>query len=219
MKFPSAKIWQFLQAPFAPQNLWTGLVHWALIFALGILGGVAVGLLANLRFFHVILAIIGLTFLWTYIVVAFQQRVQRLSRTLSSGAAVRPGAVVAPPMPASRAGYTQQGPGVTETIRIYGRGEPTLLTDFPKTMNACGQSLHLVRWRSLGGPIVAGMTAKIPGFDAPIRREDLDPVQEAEAGLLEGTQCDEPAFLLPAWRNPNSLVDVVVEYEVWPASP
>lgn len=128
-------------------------------------------------------------------------------------------AVVAPPMPTSRPGYTKQGPGVAETIRIYGRGEPTLLTDFPKTMNDCGKSLHLVRWRSLGGPIVAGMTAKIPGFDPPVRQEDLDPVQEGEAGLLEGTQCDEPAFILPAYRDPNSLVDVVVEYEVWPASP
>lgn len=103
-------------------------------------------------------------------------------------------------------------------IRIHGQ-EPALIPDFPKTMNGCAQSLHLVRWRSLGGPLLAGMTSKVQEVDGPITPADLQPQQKGEAGLLEGSQCDEPIFLLPRESEPDSIVDVVVEYQIWKATP
>lgn len=118
-------------------------------------------------------------------------------------------------MPSSIVGFTPHGAPALVNLRIFD-GTPTLIDGFPVTMNGCSQGRSTTRWRSLGGPVTAGITSFV---DEP---DNIDPttirdMTRATAGLIvTDNQCDQPAFLS---EESAGLIDVVIEYQEWWATP
>jgi len=124
---------------------------------------------------------------------------------------------IAPEMPSRIAGYEPNGPPVRLTLRLFD-DQPTVIDNFPVTMNGCGQGLSTTRWRSLAAEVEAAVTSSPADPSNP----DPDPtdirdVTVGRAGLVRTEhQCDQPVFTA---KGANGIVDVVIEYQAWTASP
>lgn len=124
-------------------------------------------------------------------------------------------AATAPPMPGSIPGYEPLGPPVKLTLRLFEKGRPTLVDDFPVTMNGCSNGMSTTRWRSLVGEVTAAVTSFTDHPDN-VDRSDIRERTTARAGLVRTEhQCDQPVFI----SSVDGIVDVAVEYQAWNASP
>lgn len=123
----------------------------------------------------------------------------------------------APEIPSRIPGYEPNGPPVRLTLRLFD-DQPTVIDDFPVTMNGCLQGLSTTRWRSLAADVEAAVTS----YPADPSNPDPDPsdIRDAtvgRAGLVRTEhQCDQPVFTA---RGTSGILDVVVEYQAWTASP
>jgi hypothetical protein len=137
------------------------------------------------------------------------------SLALVACSSATPGPETAPPMPTSIVGFTPHESPVNVNLRIFD-GTPTPIDGFPVTMNGCSQGRSTTRWRSLSGPVTAGITSFA---DHP---DNIDPTiirarTTAQAGLVAtDNQCDQPVFLTEKSAGPT---DVVIEYQDWWATP
>lgn len=121
--------------------------------------------------------------------------------------------VTAPPFPTRLTGYAPDGTPSTASVRVYSEDEGSLVPDFPATMNGCGNGLSTTRWRSVGGPVTAGIISYV---DEGAHLRDATKLETGVAGLVTtDNQCEQPVFFGAS----GGLVDVAIEYLAWRAAP
>jgi hypothetical protein len=133
--------------------------------------------------------------------------------TTSTSSTLAPG--VAPPQPATLAGFSKQGPVVQTMIRVFQGQGGSLIPDFPWSMNGCAQRMFTVRWRALGPAITAGMTQV---EQLPVALSDLPHPTTGLAALMQGDGCSQPAFFFDT-APVDTLEDIAIDYQVWTAAP
>jgi hypothetical protein len=108
------------------------------------------------------------------------------------------------------------------TQRAYGGDVWSTVSGYPQAMNGCASTQRRVSWRSLGGPLYAGLTT-YPSYgelqtfatpEAPVENVDSEGWVDVEAdepateGRLILNACEQPVFRT---TEPNVLVDYVVD--------
>jgi hypothetical protein len=127
-------------------------------------------------------------------------------------------------MPSDIQGYQRDGGVVRDVVRVF-EGNPSAAVPltFSGQMNGCGTAMWTARWRSLNPDVtVYPVHAPVPGVSGPAGQPYNGPKPNAStAGYLSGFICTAPGFLFGQARNGNgsTLVDVVVEWQYWAATP
>lgn len=107
-------------------------------------------------------------------------------------------------------------PPYGSTFRAYGGDEWSIVADFPQQMNGCGGGQRRVAWRSLGGPLYAGLTTFLESDLEGVEEGALDDIDwvevEASEPATEGqlilNSCEQPVFKT---TEANVLEDFVIE--------
>ena len=97
--------------------------------------------------------------------------------------------------------------------RIFGEDPPTLVAGFPVTMNGCNLRQLRVKWRSVDGPVTAGIADYADATTPPPDVRRLQPPALQGAMTLNG--CEQPAFRAPTQPSGANLANVVVEVTVY----
>ena len=118
---------------------------------------------------------------------------------------------VPPAFPTTVAHWRLNGQWTT-TARAFG-GEWTAASgpgysDFPATMNGCGQSLTLVRWKALEGHTLVNASDGAAGLTGP-----MGPTKSGNAGWMTFNGCQVPLFEFVSGPNGSTLVDIAVEVQ------
>lgn len=92
-------------------------------------------------------------------------------------------------------------------VRLFDAA-PTLVTDFPVTMNGCDTRQMRVRWRTLHTPIVAGIAPFTDRGRAVVIGTRTPDVRDS--GTMWLGSCEQPAFV-----GPGDIEDLVVEVTVF----
>ncbi len=121
----------------------------------------------------------------------------------------------APPMPEIVEGYMKDGMPWRLRTRIFD-GQPSTWSDFPVTMNGCGQRMWTMRWRSIGGAIEVHKVHYNFKDGTPLTEV---PAQRGREGLIDGDGCEQPAFILPSDQGVSTLTDIVAEVQFWHYAP
>jgi Protein kinase domain len=145
-----------------------------------------------------------------------------LAVALSGGSGSTPttttASTLAPPMPATLAGYRKAGAATTGTQRVF-TGKPTFLDNFPWTMNGCADTKNTTQWRVLvPSDVVAGGQTDQHG-STTLQVADAKSVTTGRAGLIVGDGCQEPVFFFVNSPLGDTLVDVAYTTQHWTAAP
>ena len=79
---------------------------------------------------------------------------------------------------------------------------------FPATMNGCGQSLTLVRWRSLADGSLVNASDGAVDLTGP-----MGPIKSGNTGWMTFNGCQVPLFEFVSGPNGSTLVDIAVEVQ------
>lgn len=97
--------------------------------------------------------------------------------------------------------------------RIYGDDPPTLVSNFPVTMNGCNTRQLRVKWRSVDSPVAAGIADYADTTTPPPN------VRRQQPPTLNGTMtlggCEQPAFRTFTQPGGANLANIVVEVAVF----
>lgn len=120
-------------------------------------------------------------------------------------------------------GEAWEPPSGLTTHRAYGGDVWSTVAEYPQAGSHCGSAQMRVSWRSLGGPLLAGLTT-YPSYgeqqtlgtpEAPSESAtandgwvDVEADEPATEGQLVLNACEQPIFRT---TEPNVLVDFVVE--------
>jgi hypothetical protein len=93
--------------------------------------------------------------------------------------------------------------------RIFGAEPPTLVADFPVTMNGCNLRQLRVKWRSVDSPVAARITDYSgPSTPPPEVRQQQPPALQ---GTMTLNGCEQPAFRTYPQPSGANLANIVVE--------
>lgn len=131
----------------------------------------------------------------------------------------------APDLPTELPGFTPDGPPVQQDIAVFGDMTVSQVFEFPYLFGDCALQAWTLRWRS-----VTGEAVNSAAIDATIELGQVsgiswDPnwgelARPATAGVLAGHGCSMPVWTFDD-GNPEFVIiaDLVVEYQVWSATP
>ncbi len=125
-----------------------------------------------------------------------------------------------PPFPADLNGWQRQREWTEITRAFTGQwtsvcGSDACPNPYPATMNGCADQRFLIRWRSLGDPVLFAY-GDVSGTTNPIVEQQMS--APAQQGWAELTGC-----LWPLWQYqsglPSTLGDIAVSVQHWTAAP
>ena len=97
--------------------------------------------------------------------------------------------------------------------RIFGADPPTLVGDFPVTMNGCNLRQLRVKWRSVDSPVAAGIADYTDPTTPPAEIRQQQP--PATQGTMTLGGCEQPDFRTYPQPSGSNLANVVVEVTVY----
>jgi hypothetical protein len=94
-------------------------------------------------------------------------------------------------------------------------GEEACPHRYPATMNGCANQRFLIRWRSLGGPVLFAY-GEVTGDVGTIADQQL--AKPTDRGWAELTGCSWPLWQYVAQDNGSNLGDIAVAVQHWQAA-
>jgi hypothetical protein len=129
----------------------------------------------------------------------------------------------APEMPTSIPGYEPESSPTRSEVAVFGDGSASKGSEFPYLLGDCALQIWTARWRSVTGEQVSG--AVIPGtpetpFEQPWQPAWGEVPAPSLSGFLAGYGCSQPAWAFTDADPESTIVsDIVVEWQIWHASP
>jgi hypothetical protein len=103
-------------------------------------------------------------------------------------------------------------------VRVFEGAGFSTVPDLLGPQNGCGNAFWTATWRSLSDEVLV-QAAPVFNTTDEQRIENLidgTPVSDpATSGYLSGSICSQPGFLFGGSETPSTLVDVVLNYQLW----